>query len=73
MFDTLQLVVVIETIQVPVPRLKIQTAQLGRVVYPRLMSDTLPFVVVMRDGLAAMLLESFASRRQTEVCRTSGR
>jgi hypothetical protein len=35
-----------------------------------LMSDTLQFVVVMRDGLAAMLLESFAPQRQTKVCRT---
>jgi hypothetical protein len=32
------------------------------------MSDTLQFVVVKRDGLAEMLLESFAAQRQTEVC-----
>jgi hypothetical protein len=30
----------------------------------------LQLVDVMRDGLAAMLLESPASHRQTEVCRT---
>ena len=35
------------------------------------MSDTLQFVVVIGESLAAMLLGSSASRRQTEVCRTS--
>jgi hypothetical protein len=35
------------------------------------MFDTLQFVVVHRDGLAAVLLETFDGRRQTEVCRTS--
>jgi hypothetical protein len=30
------------------------------------MSDTLQFVVVLGEGRAAMLLESFAARRQTK-------
>ena len=34
------------------------------------MSDTLQFVVVMREGLAKMLNVTHETRRQTEVCRT---
>jgi hypothetical protein len=35
------------------------------------MSETLQFVVVKRNAPAAMLFESLAPQRQTEVCRTS--